>query len=180
MRYIVTEGEVRAILPGTLLVDIHGWPMTRTHEGEFAAWTPDQRWAFYSVDEITGAVPFGDASPFLPLSSPDEDPGESPAARGRAVLSEDADPEVWHRLARWELEGARWTWDPEVNNVVGLLVPGESNRAIAVVYADGEWEVDEERLFEDCSRAGCDQPTKPGDELCGYHRGDAGHAEDHR
>jgi hypothetical protein len=176
-RIITTREEVLALRPGTLLVDRDGLPMTRTHEGEFALWVTDEgRWVYYDVDELTGVVPFGEESRFLPLTVPDEDP-TTWAETSRAILATDADPEVWLRVAWWELEGARWTPDPEVRHVLGLVPPGETRKALVVMYPAHEgrnrhadWEVDEEALMTPCSEWHCDALEVPGKGYCPEHR----------
>jgi hypothetical protein len=62
------------------------------------------------------------------------------ARRGRTQLADDAAPEVLAAVAAAEADGCRWVYDPEVHGVVGLVVPG-TNRALVVVYADGDWEI---------------------------------------
>lgn len=84
-RTITTETELLELEPGTLMIDRHGYPMTRTNDGEFAMWSPDERrWIFYGVEEITGAIHGGEEpSAFFPFTLPDEDP--APAAYRRAT-----------------------------------------------------------------------------------------------
>jgi hypothetical protein len=42
---------------------------------------------------------------------------------------------------------AIWIWDPEVDGVVGLVLVGNTNRALVVVYDEGsDFEADEEHL----------------------------------
>lgn len=53
---------------------------------------------------------------------------------GLEVLAICADQEVTDRVAAWEAAGARWIFDPQVPDVLGLIEPGTRNRALVVVY----------------------------------------------
>jgi hypothetical protein len=68
-------------------------------------------------------------------------------AQAQAKFQEDCDP-GWFGIVT-ELIGAgllEWRADPEHPGVYGLLLTG-TNQAIVVIYSDGSWESDEERLI---------------------------------
>lgn len=51
-----------------------------------------------------------------------------------SVLATAATPEFNALCARAVEAGCRWVWDPEVDNVVGLVRPDSARRAYVVVY----------------------------------------------
>lgn len=88
-------------------------------------------------------------------------------AAAEAVLAEQADEALCAALSVLADAGlAAWVYDPEVANVVGLVLSG-TNRAVAVVYlAEQDFEVDEELLSElaataepDSRRRGTAEPS---------------------
>lgn len=68
--------------------------------------------------------------------------------KAKELLRRDADPAVMTTADQMVERGqAAWTLDPQVRNVVGLVVPG-TTRALLVVYLDeSDWELDSD--FED-------------------------------
>lgn len=69
-------------------------------------------------------------------------------AQAQATFKDECDP-GWFGILT-ELIGAgllEWRADPEHEGVYGLLLTG-TNNALVIVYADGSWESDEERLME--------------------------------
>jgi hypothetical protein len=65
-----------------------------------------------------------------------------------SVLTEVALPEIVDQCKRAvEAGAARWLFDPEVANVVGLVKAGTYKRALVVVYLDDkDFEVDDDAL----------------------------------
>lgn len=68
-------------------------------------------------------------------------------AQAQAKFQDDCDP-GWFGILT-ELIGAgllEWVADPEYEGVFGLVLTGTRD-AVVVVYGDGDWESDEQRLL---------------------------------
>lgn len=58
--------------------------------------------------------------------------------------AEDADERlVAHVKREVEAGNLHWRWDPEVDGVAGLVLTASPNRAMVVVYGDGDFECDD-------------------------------------
>lgn len=56
----------------------------------------------------------------------------------------EAEPELVEHIRAAITAGVlAWRWDPEVDGVAGIVHVASPNKAVVVVYADGDWECDE-------------------------------------
>lgn len=54
----------------------------------------------------------------------------------------DADEALVKHVNQLRNDGlANWMWDPEVEHVLGLVPVATPNRALVIIYPDGDWEM---------------------------------------